>query len=78
MDFKDQKCIVTGGTKGIGRAIVDAFVEKGAKVNVSLMFIKTLATVACLAQVFTCSRKQEDLDALIKEFSEQGHVIQVC
>lgn len=32
MNFKDQVVIVTGSTKGIGKGIVDAFLEEGAKV----------------------------------------------
>jgi 3-oxoacyl-[acyl-carrier protein] reductase len=32
MNFKDQTVIVTGGTRGIGRGIVEAFLKSGAKV----------------------------------------------
>ncbi len=32
MDFKDQTVIVTGGTRGIGRGITEAFLKKGATV----------------------------------------------
>ena len=32
MDFTDQTVIVTGGTRGIGRGISEAFLKKGATV----------------------------------------------
>jgi len=31
MDLKGKACIVTGGAIGIGRAIVEVLLEKGAK-----------------------------------------------
>ena len=31
-DFSDQTTIVTGGTRGIGRSISEAFLKAGAKV----------------------------------------------
>jgi NAD(P)-dependent dehydrogenase (short-subunit alcohol dehydrogenase family) len=35
MDFKNKVVIVTGGAKGIGRGIVSAYAEKGAKVLIA-------------------------------------------
>lgn len=32
MDFKNKVCVVTGGANGIGRCIVESFLEKGAMV----------------------------------------------
>lgn len=49
--------LVTGGTKGIGRACVLELAALGAK-------------------VLTCSRKQEDIDDLVKDAKERGLDVQ--
>jgi len=57
MEFNGLTCLVTGGSKGIGKACVQHFSSKGAK-------------------VFTCSRKQDELDAVTKELTSKGYDVQ--
>jgi len=59
MEFNGLTCLVTGGSKGIGKACVEHFSSKGAK-------------------VFTCSRKQDELDAVTKEMTSKGYDVQGC
>lgn len=35
LELSDKRVLVTGGTKGIGRAVVDVFLAQGAKVMTS-------------------------------------------
>ena len=32
MRFQDRVAVITGGSRGIGKAIVDAFLEEGSRV----------------------------------------------
>ena len=47
---RGKRVLVTGGTSGIGRMIVDGLAERGAR-------------------IFTCSRKQASVDAVVSELS---------
>ena len=43
MNLKDKKVVVTGGSRGLGRGLVEALVEHGAKVTVVARDVDALA-----------------------------------
>jgi len=55
IDFKNQTVIVTGGTRGIGRAIAEAFLDAGATV------IATYKSNQTAAEAFREARKTDPL-----------------
>jgi len=75
MDFKNKKVLITGASRGIGKATAMAFADKGASVGINYRSNtkeaeKTLANLAgdghCLFQ-YDVSKK-EDTQALIQDF----------
>jgi NAD(P)-dependent dehydrogenase (short-subunit alcohol dehydrogenase family) len=45
MNLRDKKVVVTGGSRGLGLGLVEAFVEHGAKVTVVARDADALASV---------------------------------
>jgi 3-oxoacyl-[acyl-carrier protein] reductase len=78
-DFSDQRVIVTGGTRGIGAAISDAFLQSGASV------IALYGTDGAAAEAFARGKERlsvrkvdvSDLAAVEKLFGELDGPIQV-
>jgi 2-hydroxycyclohexanecarboxyl-CoA dehydrogenase len=76
LDLKDKSAIVTGGARGIGRAVVQALAEAGADVVIADLRLedaertaKEIAKCACrrVVAVQTDVTKREDIDRLRDE-----------
>jgi len=70
VDFKGQTVIVTGGTRGIGRAVAEAFLDAGASV------IATYKSNRDAAEAFRQTRKAEPLHLRQFDVAQAGEVEQ--
>ena len=66
-NFKDQTVIVTGGTRGIGKGVAEAFLQAGAKV------IATYRSDANAAQDFLESGEQYEGRLTVRQFDVSEH-----
>lgn len=66
-DFKDQTAIVTGGTRGIGRGVAEAFLAAGAHV------IATYRSDSASAQAFQKANEQYKDRLHVKQFDVSDH-----
>lgn len=66
-NFKDQTVIVTGGTRGIGKGVAEAFLKAGAKV------IATYRSDANAAQDFLESGEQYEDRLTVRQFDVSEH-----
>ena len=70
MNLKDKKVVVTGGSRGLGLGLVEAFVEHGAKVTVVARDADALASVRTRLGVTTISADVTDEAAAHRILSE--------
>lgn len=66
-DFKDQTVIVTGGTRGIGRGVAEAFLAAGATV------IATYRSNAAAAEKFLETNEQYEDRLHLRQFDVSAH-----
>ena len=72
-DFSDKRVIVTGGSRGLGKAIAKGFAEQGAKVVIASRKLENCEALAAEisaqggeASAFACNTgNTEDIDALL-------------
>eukprot|EP01066_Platyproteum_vivax_P018404 Platyproteum_vivax@DN7541_c0_g1_i3.p1 len=79
LDFKKQLVVVTGGTKGIGKATAASFLESGAKVIVTARkdtdaAVKELSALGEVYGIACDLSTKEGTDTLIKEAAKIGPV----
>lgn len=81
MDLQGRNAIVTGGVRGLGRAVVDALVAKGACVTVFDLDADGLATLAedvPGVEAVRCNVSDEaEVDACLQEFHTRRKVAHV-
>src|SRR5215472_6586533 len=70
MNLKDKKVVVTGGSRGLGLGLVEAFVEHGAKVTVVARDADALASVRTRLGIATISADVADEAAAHRILSE--------
>ena len=70
MNLRDKKVVVTGGSRGLGLGLVEAFVEHGAKVTVVARDADALASVRTRLGVTTISADVTDEAAAHRILSE--------
>jgi len=70
MNLKDKNVVVTGGSRGLGLGLVEAFVEHGAKVTVVARDADALASVRTRLGVATISADVTDEAAAHRILSE--------
>lgn len=73
MDLKDKVVVITGGTKGLGKALADIFLERGSQVTVTSH--ESELADAKLYSIRSDVREEKDVKKLAEEVIQKyGHV----